>query len=102
MDPTLNKLNRAFGPIAAGLILDTIDLATFGPIGIVVGLPIGALAGFWLGRCLRLSTRASILAAIAGAIYCAIPFTEILPLATIVGAYARFTENSNGDQGNNG
>lgn len=86
-------MNRAFGPIAAGMIIDLIDLATFGPIGLFVGLPVGALAGFWLGWCLGLTRRACTACALAAAVYCTIPFTEILPLGTLVGAYARFMDS---------
>ncbi|MGE0480968.1 MAG: hypothetical protein AB7Q17_10905 [Phycisphaerae bacterium] len=90
---TTRRMNRAFGPIAAGVIIDLIDLATFGPIGLFVGLPVGALAGFWLGSCLGLSRRASVACALAAAVYCTIPFTEVLPLGTLAGAYARFMDS---------
>ena len=89
----VKRLNRAFGPIAAGMIIDLVDLATFGPIGLVFGLPVGGVAGFWMGRCLGLSKLASFYCAIAAGIYCTIPFTEAIPLATLVGAYARFRES---------
>ena len=91
---TLRRLNRAFGPIAAGVIIDLVDLATFGPIGLVLGLPVGGLAGYWMGTCLGLDRKARLLCALAAGIYCTIPFTELIPLATLVGAYARFRETS--------
>lgn len=87
------RVNRAFGPIMAGVIIDVIDFATFGPIGFILGLPVGGLAGYWMGRCLGLSKIASFYCAIAAGIYCTIPFTELLPLATLVGAYVRFKES---------
>lgn len=87
------RLNRAFGPIMAGVIIDAVDLATFGPIGYVLGLPVGGLAGYWLGRCLGLERKASLLCALAAGIYCTIPFTGLLPLGTLVGAYVRFRES---------
>jgi len=87
------RANRAFGPIFAGMIIDLVDLATFGPIGFILGLPVGGLAGFWMGRCLGLSKLASFYCAIAAGIYCTIPYTEVIPLATLVGAYARFRES---------
>jgi hypothetical protein len=90
----LKRANRAFGPIAAGIIIDVIDFATFGPIGFILGLPVGGLAGFWMGRCLGLSKIASFYCAIAAGIYCTIPFTELIPLATMVGAYVRFKESA--------
>lgn len=92
--PVLSKrLKRAFGPLVAGLIIDGVDLATLGPVGIFLGIPVGGLAGFWMGRCLGLSKLASFYCAIAAGIYCTIPFTEVIPLATLVGAYARFRES---------
>ena len=87
------RLNRAFGPIVAGVILDLLDLATFGPLGYVLGLPLGGLMGYWLGRCLGLGRKASVLCAFAAGVYGTFPFTGILPLATLVGAYARFRES---------
>ena len=87
------RLNRAFGPIVAGLIIDLVDLATFGPIGLVLGLPIGGFAGFWMGKALGLATKPSLLCALAAGIYCTIPGTEMIPLATLVGAAARYHES---------
>ena len=88
------RLNRAFGPVVAGLIIDLVDLATFGPIGLVLGLPIGGAAGYWMGRTLGLNKKASLLCALAAGIYCTLPGTELLPLATLVGAGARYFESA--------
>lgn len=87
------RANRVFGPIIAGMLIDLLDLATFGPVGLVLGLPIGGLAGYWMGKALGLSRRASAWCALAAGIYCAIPGTEYFPLATIIGACARFQES---------
>jgi hypothetical protein len=92
------RVNRAFGPIFAGMIIDLVDLATFGPIGFILGLPVGGLAGFWMGRCLGLSKLASFYCAIAAGVYCTIPYTEAIPLATLVGAYARFRESGRAEE----
>ena len=86
------RLNRAFGPVVAGLIIDFVDLATFGPLGLYLGIPIGAFAGYWMGRALGLDRKACLLCALAAAVYCTIPGTEPLPLATLVGAFARYRE----------
>lgn len=88
------RANRVFGPIAAGVIIDLVDFATFGPVGLVLGLPVGGLAGYWMGKALGLSRRGSMWCAIGAGIYCTIPGTEFIPLATIVGACARFQELS--------
>lgn len=86
------RMNRAFGPIAAGMIIDLVDFATFGPVGLLLGLPIGGLAGYWMGRALGFDKRASRWCALAASVYCTIPGTEIIPLATIIGACVRFRE----------
>lgn len=90
-DHTLpRRMNRAFGPIVAGMIIDLVDLATFGPVGLVLGLPVGGLAGYWMGRALGFDRRASLWCALAAGVYCTIPGTEFIPLATIMGACVRF------------
>lgn len=88
------RANRAFGPILAGLIIDLVDFATFGPLGLVLGFPVGGLAGYWMGRALGFDRRAALWCALAAGVYCTLPGTEILPLATILGACARFRESS--------
>lgn len=87
------RINRAFGPIAAGLIVDLIDFTSFGPIGLVLGLPLGGLAGYWMGRALGLSRKGSLWCALAAGLYCTVPATEFIPLAMIVGACVRFSES---------
>ena len=88
------RLNRAFGPVVAGLVIDFVDLATFGPIGTYLGLPIGAFAGYWMGRALGLDRKPSLLCALLAGIYCMIPGTEMIPVATVVGALARYRESA--------
>ena len=88
------RLNRAFGPVVAGLIIDFVDLATFGPIGTYLGLPIGGFAGYWMGRALGLERKPSLLCALLAGVYCMIPGTEMIPVATIVGALARYRESA--------
>ena len=90
---TLRRLNRAFGPVVAGMILDVVDLATFGPIGFFLGIPVGLAAGYWLGSCLGLERKHCLWVAMASAIYCTTPGTEFIPLGTLVGACARYWES---------
>ena len=90
---TARRLNRAFGPVVAGLILDLVDFATFGPLGFFLGIPVGLAAGYWLGTCLGLERKHSVWIAMAAAIYCTMPGTEFIPLGTLVGAFARFWES---------
>ena len=92
------RIHRAFGPIAAGLVIDFVDLATFGPFGLLLGLPLGGLCGYWMGTALGLERKQALWCALAAGIYCMIPLTEFLPLATLVGAFARFHENKDEDE----
>ena len=94
---TVNRVNHAIGPVAAGMVIDTLDVMTLGPVGLLLGIPVGALAGYWLGKSLGLEKQASLLCAAAAAVYCTVPFTELLPLGTIVGALGRFQESSAAD-----
>ena len=98
---TIARLNNAMGPIAAGVIIDMIDIITFGPVGLVLGVPIGAAAGYWLGQSMNLRTNQCLMCALAAGIYCTIPFTELLPLGTLVGAIVRFNESGRGMNGEN-
>ncbi|MCA8955118.1 MAG: hypothetical protein KDC87_03535 [Planctomycetes bacterium] len=95
--PTLpQRLHFAIGPVVGGLILDTVDLATFGPIGVYFGFLIGSLVGYWLSTLYGFATRGRLLwAAIAG-VYCTIPMTEALPLATSIGALHRLIKGRAG------
>jgi hypothetical protein len=87
-----SRYNYAFGPVVAGLIIDAVDLVTFGPVGLALGFPIGAAAGYWLARSLRLETNASLICALIAGVYCTIPGTELLPLGTFVGALVRLED----------
>ena len=88
----LARLHRALGPLAGGLILDFVDIATFGPVGILGGFLVGALAGWWVSSIYEFSPRSRVLLAVLAAVYTAVPLTEPLPLATAISALARFRE----------
>lgn len=86
------RLNYAFGPVVAGIIIDFVDLATFGPVGLVLGFPVGAAAGFWLAQCMGLDRKVSAICAAIAGVYCTIPNTEFIPLGTLVGAFVRLSD----------
>jgi hypothetical protein len=92
----LERLHRALGPLAGGMIIDFVDFASFGPIGLVLGPVLGGLAGWWVSSIYGFGPRGRTVVAIVAAVYCSIPFTEVLPLATLVAAVARFFESPQG------
>ena len=94
----LVRLHRAIGPIAGGLILDFVDLATFGPIGLFGGFLIGAIVGWWVSSIYDFTHRSRVLFAVLAAVYTAIPLTEPFPIATGISALARFRERRSRDE----
>ncbi|HEY8239933.1 MAG TPA: hypothetical protein VIH35_00725 [Kiritimatiellia bacterium] len=87
---TWRRMNKTFGPILAGMVIDAVDLATFGPLKRFVGFPAGAIAGYWMASIFKLSQKQRLLCALAAAIYCVIPGLEFIPVATLLAAYIRF------------
>lgn len=86
----LLRLHRALGPIAGGLILDGVDLMTFGPVGVFGGFLLGGAAGWWITSIYGFQQRTRAIVAVLAAIYTAIPLTEPFPFATAVAALGRF------------
>jgi hypothetical protein len=70
-------------------MLDAVDLITFGPVGLYSGAILGGAVGWWVGSLYDFSPRGRILLSIAAAVYATLPFTEVLPLATLIGAIIR-------------
>jgi hypothetical protein len=88
--------SRSLGPIAGGFLLDLVDLATYGPLGLYGGFLLGGAAGWWLASRLGLSSRARIAVALAAAVYSATPATEFVPLGTLAGTLASLYERWGG------
>jgi hypothetical protein len=78
------RLRRIFGPIVAGFVIDLLDFATFGPLGLWSGLLVGGLVGWWLAPELGFPRHRRGLAALLTGVYCMLPMTGLMPLATIV------------------
>jgi hypothetical protein len=76
--------------LGAGIILDVLDLATLGPIGIIAGALVGGYAGWVLGEFEGLDRSLQIAFASCAAAYMTVPFTEPIPAATILILTARF------------
>jgi hypothetical protein len=82
-------LGRGLGPLAAGAIIDAVDLATFGPVGVWIGMLAGGAVGWWLAPSLGFSRRHRWLCAALTGVYCTLPMTGFLPVATLVGGTIR-------------
>ena len=87
------RLYRALGPLAGGLLLDFADLATFGPTGFFAGPFIGVAIAFWICSIYRFSFWTKVMLSLLAGLYCAVPMTEPLPLATLITAACRFFES---------
>jgi len=93
MKNILQRVHNAFGPIAGGLILDFVDLATFYPFGLFLGPILGAAVGFWIASIYNFSKVGRFVTVVLSAVYCTLPFTSVVPLGTIISASARFLKS---------
>ncbi len=82
--PDAARLVHTLMPLLGAMLLDLADFFSLGPQGPVLGLLIGAPLGWWIASLLGLNQSTRLVAALAAAIYCAIPGTELLPLASII------------------
>ena len=87
------RLANALGPALGALVLDFADLITFGPFGIYGGLFIGAAVGWWMSGSYGFGRAGRIAVALSAGIYCMLPATHFLPLASILSATGRFLED---------
>lgn len=76
-------------PIAGGLAIDVVDFATMGPIGVFAGAIVGGFVTWTVASRHGLSSRMVAMMTFLGALYCTIPFTELLPLATLLAIVSR-------------
>lgn len=81
--------SESYAPVVAGLILDAFDFATLGPIGLYAGLVVGGVAGWWLAPSFGFSPERRWLCALLAGVYCTLPFTSYLPVATVLGLASR-------------
>jgi len=86
------RLHKALGPITGGLLLDFVDLATIGPMGIMFGALLGGLVGWWITSIYNVRGTARVFLITIAAMYCTIPLTALFPIATIFCAICRFFE----------
>jgi hypothetical protein len=90
MNRFVRRVYYAIGPVGAGAVLDLLDLATFGPIGLMVGGVIGGVAGWVLADCEGLGGKAKCACVVGAAMYMTVPWTEPFPVATSLGLLSRF------------
>jgi len=82
----LAELERAVGPIVAGLLVDLLDAATLSPLlGLLLGWPLGA----YVLRKAGLPPERTVLQGGLVGVYCALPGTFAIPVATVVGALVK-------------
>lgn len=81
-------------PVVAGALLDLVDLATLGPIGLWAGLALGGVAGWVLATGLGVPRERRLRYALVAGVYCMLPYTAWLPAGTLVGALVRWRERS--------
>ena len=86
------RVHKALGPITGGLLLDFVDLATYGPMGIFFGGALGALVAWWVTSIYNVRGTARVFLITIAAMYCTMPLTEPFPIATIFCAICRFFE----------
>ena len=89
-----SRWGGAIGPVFAGMIIDVLDIATFGSTGLYIGFLLGVPAGWYLARRVGLDQKRSLLAAIGSGVYCTIPFTSPIPVATLIGVWARARQST--------
>lgn len=87
--PVTSVAQQMIRPIFAALAIDLLDLATFGPVGLYTGLILGAVAGFWLAPLLGFPPHRRWLSALVTGVYCTLPLTGLIPLATLASVMSR-------------
>ena len=79
-----SRAKRVLTALLAGGVVDAVDLATFGPIGLALGLLAGGAVGWWLAPSLGLGASRRWLGAALAGLYCMTPLTALMPLASVV------------------
>jgi len=77
-------------PFLGSLLIDLADFFSLGPQGLILGLAVGAPCAWWVAKSLGFSQGMRLLLAGCAAIYCAVPFTELVPAATLLTTLSGF------------
>jgi hypothetical protein len=82
----VREISESIGPMLAGMLIDVIDAATFNPImGMLVGWPLG----YYIVRQVGCSKATASKLGILSGVYCALPGTFLIPMATILAIYGK-------------
>jgi hypothetical protein len=73
-----------WAPVLAAMAIDLADLAMIGPLGLVAGLFVGFTLTLVLSLATGAAPRRAVLLALLGGIYCMLPVTDLVPLATML------------------
>jgi hypothetical protein len=74
----------AWAPLVAAMLLDVADFLSLGPQGVVIGLLVGTALGWRVAATSGLSAKWRLASAAAAAVYCMLPGTELVPLASVL------------------
>ncbi|MFV8754397.1 hypothetical protein ACNOYE_27945 [Nannocystaceae bacterium ST9] len=73
-----------WAPVLAAMAIDLADLAMVGPLGVVAGLFVGFALTLVLSLATGASRKQAVLLALLGGVYCMLPVTDLVPLATML------------------
>ncbi len=79
---TTERRKPGWAPILAAMAIDLADLAMIGPLGLVAGLFVGFALTLVLARASGASWSLALGLALLGGVYCMLPITDLVPLAT--------------------
>lgn len=78
----VDRRKPGWAPVAAAVAIDLADLAMVGPLGLVAGLFVGFALTLLLARASGASWSRALGLGVLGGIYCMLPVTDLVPLAT--------------------
>jgi hypothetical protein len=81
--------NAMWAPVFAAMLLDLADLFSLGPQGLLIGLFVGSALGWRIASTSGFSRKGRLICAALAAVYCMLPMTELLPLATMLTTASR-------------
>ncbi len=81
----------ALMPLFIGMLVDMVDLATLGPIGMAWGWLIGGVGSFVVCSIYNVKLKIKVITSILIGLYCSMPGTSFLPLATVLSVLWKWT-----------